>query len=885
MLTTGSKIRVAARLAALIACAIVGYAATAQADPLPPPGPPISSADAVSFGAVAGTEFSGPVADFTVNDPLMAPWEFPVSVSWGDNGGSVGTITVEPSGAFLVSGTHTYSRPGTFSTTVLVAQPGGPNVVVYGTATVGTAPPAPAVSAVDPSSGPAAGGTSVTITGTDLTGTTDVEFGTTPASDFSVDSPTQITATAPPGGGIIDVTVTTPGGTSPTADGDEYTYIAAPTVSGIDPSSGPAAGSTSVTITGTDLTGTTDVEFGTTPASDFTVDSPTQITATAPPGSAGTVDVAVTTPGGTSPSADGDEYTYIAAPTISGIDPASGPATGGTSVTITGTDLTGASDVEFGTTPASDFTVDSPTQITATAPPGGGILDVTVTTPSGTSPASRGDLYTYVASPMVTGISPASGPILGGTVVTITGTDLNDATGVLFGGKPATSFTIDSPTQITAIAPPGNNTADVTVATLGGSSVANDVARFVYIAPPTVTGVSPSSGPTAGATSVTITGTDLTDASDVEFGGIPATDFTVDSPTQITASSPAGAGTVDVTVTTPGGTSATGAADLFSYAAPAVVQAAVPQTGSPTVSPKPSTVESNISAALAGTVNPQGLSTKAHFEYGLDFKYTNPATSGPNYDHATLDQTVGSDFVAHDVSTQLTGLVPNALYHARLVATNNAGTTFGPDVTFTTPAGAPPAAPDLGSSFNVAPVSGLVLIQVHGTFVPLTEVRSIRPGSLINTLRGTLNLITATGNKHKTQTGTFGGAVFRVTQIGHGQHKGLTTIALAEGGFKGAPSYSSCKQTKGKKASAAAVSKKVLQLLHSTDHHGSFRTKGKYSAATVRGTVWTMADRCDGTLTHVVKDSLVVNDFVLHISVVLHAGNSYLALAKHTKHR
>jgi hypothetical protein len=178
-----------------------------------------------------------------------------------------------------------------------------------------------------------------------------------------------------------------------------------------------------------------------------------------------------------------------------------------------------------------------------------------------------------------------------------------------------------------------------------------------------------------------------------------------------------------------------------------------------------------------------------------------------------------------------------------------------------------------------------VLIQQNGAFVPLTQVRSIRPGAVINTLKGTLKLITATGHKHKTQTGTFGGAVFKVTQIGNGQHKGLTTIALAEGGFKGAPSYATCKVPHGKAASAAALSNKVLQLLHSTDHHGSFRTKGKYSAATVRGTVWTMADRCDGTLTHVIKDSVVVNDFVRHTSVVLHAGQSYLALARPKKHK
>ena len=87
--------------------------------------------------------------------------------------------------------------------------------------------------------------------------------------------------------------------------------------------------------------------------------------------------------------------------------------------------------------------------------------------------------------------------------------------------------------------------------------------------------------------------------------------------------------------------------------------------------------------------------------------------------------------------------------------------------------------------------------------------------------------------------------------------------------FKGAPSFASCKAKKGK-AVGAAVSSKTLQLLHSSAH-GKFRTKGKYAAATVRGTIWTIADRCDGTLTHAIKDSVTVSDFVRHKTIILRA--------------
>jgi hypothetical protein len=191
-----------------------------------------------------------------------------------------------------------------------------------------------------------------------------------------------------------------------TTAGDDLTFETAadekPAVTSLSPSQGPTAGGTSVTITGTNLTGASAVKFGATNATGFTVDSPTQITATAPAGSAGTVDVTVTTAGGSSANTSADDYTYVAAPTTTGCAPSQGPTAGGTSVTITGTNLTGASAVKFGATHATGFTVDSPTQITATAPAGSaGTVDVTVTTAGGSSATGAGDQYSYVIAPTV----------------------------------------------------------------------------------------------------------------------------------------------------------------------------------------------------------------------------------------------------------------------------------------------------------------------------------------------------------------------------------------------------------------------------------------------------------------------------------------------------
>jgi Bacterial Ig-like domain (group 1) len=98
----------------------------------------------------------------------------------------------------------------------------------------------------------------------------------------------------------------------------------------------------------------------------------------------------------------------------------------------------------------------------------------------------------------------------------------------------------------------------------------------------------------------------------------------------------------------------------------------------------PSSVSYN-AATLNGSVNPNGLPTNVHFEYGLDTPY---GTSTPV-------QSAGGGNTMLPMNANVSGLVPNTLYHFRVVATNSAGSTFGADQTFTTP-----AAPD-----NTAPVS------------------------------------------------------------------------------------------------------------------------------------------------------------------------------------
>ncbi len=202
---------------------------------------------------------------------------------------------------------------------------------------------------------------------------------------------------------------------------------------------------------------------------------------------------------------------------------------------------------------------------------------------SGSSLANTPYTFTIILpTTTVTAVSPASGLPAGGNSVVITGTNFTGTppTGaVKFGSVNATSYTVDSDTQITAVAPAGSaGTVDITV-TNASTSATSAADHYTYVAAPTVTSISPTTGPSAGGTSVIITGTSLSGATVVSFGGTAATAFTVNSATQITATSPPGTGTVDTSVTTTGGTSATSAADQFTYVASPTVTSISPTAG------------------------------------------------------------------------------------------------------------------------------------------------------------------------------------------------------------------------------------------------------------------------------------------------------------------
>jgi len=172
-------------------------------------------------------------------------------------------------------------------------------------------------------------------------------------------------------------------------------------------------------------------------------------------------------------------------PQVSALKPAYGPATGGRRVKIVGTNLSGATTVLFGGSPATGVTANRKgTRVVAVAPAGTGQVDVQVTTGGGTSPMVDADHFSY--APAVTKVKAASGPDAGGNKVVITGTNFSGATTVLFGATPAPHFTVSALPygrggKITTHAPAGTpGTVDITVTGPGGTSPTTTADHYLY---------------------------------------------------------------------------------------------------------------------------------------------------------------------------------------------------------------------------------------------------------------------------------------------------------------------------------------------------------------------------------------------------------------------
>lgn len=311
------------------------------------------------------------------------------------------------------------------------------------------------------------------------------------------------------------------------------------------------------------------------------------------------------------------------------------------------------------------------------------------------------------------------------------------------------------------------------------------------------------------------------------------------------------------------------------------VGAAAARAAAPVVITRPATAVGPTSAVLQGVVNPKDKSTAYAFEYGTTTAYGALSPAG----------SAGKGKSDVPVSYALSGLLPSTTYHFRVVASNDSGTSRGADVAFTTapdpigaltpsaptapgatpstPGSAPETAPVLGQSVNVAPATGTVLVRAPGatSAIPLSGEASIPVGAILDTRRGTVDLTTALPGG-RTQSATFHGGLVQIRQPVSG--RGMTELVL-----RGAKP--SC--GRGRARTAATSSRRPPRKLWASDHHGRFRTRGSNAVATVRGTSWYMADRCDGTYTRVGHGSVSVRELRSGRTVVLRAGQSHLAPA------
>jgi streptogramin lyase len=329
----------------------------------------------------------------------------------------------------------------------------------------------------------------------------------------------------------------------------------------------------------------------------------------------------------------------------------------------------------------------------------------------------------------------------------------------------------------------------------------------------------------------------------------------------------------------------------------------------PAVTTAAATTVGQTSATLNGTVNPEGSLTSYYFSWGTSTSYGHSAFSGIGF--------VGFDSTTHQEPVTITGLTAGTTYHYRLVATNclgcQSGTTDGSDMTFTTeaantpgstgktgttttttttptttttttgttgtsPSGTTPPTgtpatptPQIGHTAVAQVSSGTVLVSdpTTGAERPLIPGVAIPIGAVIDASHGVLRVTTALAGPKKSQTATVWGGSFTLMQ---NRRTGFVTFVLTGPNCTRAASERTAIRSR-----AAQSSTPKPDSLWAHDNHGRYSTRGYDSVATVRGTWWETENTCAGTLTYVKRGLVSVRDVRRHITVLVPAGQSYLA--------
>lgn len=377
-------------------------------------------------------------------------------------------------------------------------------------------------------------------------------------------------------------------------------------------------------------------------------------------------------------------------------------------VAILGHRLDDVTSVHFGAAESPRITHVGSLEVDAVVPEGatGSTVDVSVTSPAGTSPTTAADQFVFDDRPAVTGVSAASGPRAGGDTVTLSGARFDGATSVRFGAHDAV-FSVVNASTISATVPAGDADQPVSVAVttpLGSNSVG---AVYTYgVAPPpappapSIASVSPDHGPLGGGTAVTINGSGFTGSTYVFFGSHPASFRVIDDAT-ITAAAPAGdvAGAVNVSVTAPGGTAT--APSAYRYDSPPPPPAPSVTSISPDHGP--------LAGGNSVTITGSGFTGAVSVLFGshqATFTVINDAT--------------------------LTAIVPagDAAGPVAVYVTNGpVGNLTGPQYTYDPPLPPPPPSPSvLGVAPSSGPTTGGTAVTITGT--GLTGASAVRFGGI-----------------------------------------------------------------------------------------------------------------------------------------------------------
>lgn len=420
------------------------------------------------------------------------------------------------------------------------------------------------ISSITPGQGPAAGGTLVAIRGTSFREGVSVFFGTSPATDVNIVSPSFLTAIVPAGEvGVVDIKISSSDEEASLINAFRYETREALQLFSIQPREGSITGGVTAILRGEGFKPGMEVRFGNTLAENIELSSENIATCLVPSGVAGVVDVTV------SLSEDqevtlSDYWSYIDDQTmrILALRPNVGPSVGRDLVMVTGEGFEPNMTARFDDLPAEILEVPSSEVLLLLTPSHpGGSASLTLTRADELS-VTLEEAFTFENTVIetqaltISQIEPRVSPEEGGTPVLITGTGFDEDTVVMFGDTEAETIYVDDE-HLIAIAPAGDGEVAIGVVNTDGSSTTL-AGAFDYSEPvlpgPVLTGLTPNVGPVTGHSRISLEGEGFFDGAYVLFGIHQATEVEYISESEIVITSPNGnLGSIDVTVINPDG--------------------------------------------------------------------------------------------------------------------------------------------------------------------------------------------------------------------------------------------------------------------------------------------------------------------------------------------